>query len=221
LMLASKKGCGHPSFLLWPGHGCKKLSVMGADPDIVGMQPWYCCLIGIVASLGIDAEAYNKLRFLAGILIISFLSMWQGAYKYNCNVSVTWLPCHYWFQVLANASSLQKAWENSKELKYLSSCFAHRTQSKQQVFQQSNSNAMLAKCLNNTCNAPLLVTSAQWATHSTPFSSCFLHHTVFTLFPGLQHPGQPESKVGVHCLMIFFKAWVPGSDVFICLSSTR
>jgi len=48
---------------------------MGADPDIVGMQPWYCCLIGIVASLGIDAEAYNKLRFLAGILIISFLSM--------------------------------------------------------------------------------------------------------------------------------------------------
>jgi hypothetical protein len=62
---------------------------MGADPDIVGMQPWYCCHIGIVASLGSDTEAYNKLRILAGILIISFLSMGQGAYKYNCNVSVT------------------------------------------------------------------------------------------------------------------------------------
>jgi hypothetical protein len=35
-----------------------------------------------------------------------------------------------------------------------------RTQSKQQVFQESNSNAMLAKCLNKTCIAPLQVSYA-------------------------------------------------------------
>ena len=51
---------GEAILLLWPGHGCKRLSCNGwAEPDNESIQPWYCCLSSEV--VGVDEVVFGIL----------------------------------------------------------------------------------------------------------------------------------------------------------------